>query len=88
ALGSGIWSMHFVAMLAFSMPGMRMSYDLGLTLLSLALALGFTGAGFATLDWRAVSRTRILAAGLLMGLGVVAMHSVGMSAMRMPATLS
>ncbi|WP_368732449.1 MHYT domain-containing protein, partial [Proteus vulgaris] len=70
------------------MPGMRMSYDLGLTLLSLALALGFTGAGFATLDWRAVSRTRILAAGLLMGLGVVAMHYVGMSAMRMPATLS
>ncbi|MCP4618015.1 MAG: hypothetical protein GY844_16470, partial [Bradyrhizobium sp.] len=59
-----------------------------LTLLSLALALGFTGAGFATLDWRAVSRTRILAAGLLMGLGVVAMHYVGMSAMRMPATLS
>ncbi len=88
ALGGGIWSMHFVAMLAFSMPGMRMSYDLGLTLLSLALALGFTGAGFATLKWHAVSLGRVFASGLMMGLGVVAMHYIGMSAMRMPMTLS
>lgn len=88
ALGGGIWSMHFVAMLAFHMPGMRMSYDFGLTLLSLALALGFTGVGFATLNWQSVSRGRIVAAGLLIGSGVLAMHYVGMAAMRMPATLS
>jgi NO-binding membrane sensor protein with MHYT domain/CheY-like chemotaxis protein/nitrogen-specific signal transduction histidine kinase len=87
-LGGGIWSMHFVAMLAFHMPGMRMSYDIGLTLLSLALALGFTGLGFAILNWQSVSRGRIVAAGLLIGSGVVAMHYVGMAAMRMPARLS
>ena len=39
ALGGGIWSMHFVAMLAFRMPGMEMSYDLALTVVSLAMAL-------------------------------------------------
>ena len=88
ALGGGIWSMHFVAMLAFHMPGMRMSYDFGLTLLSLALALGFTGVGFATLNWQSVSQGRIVATGLLIGSGVLAMHYVGMAAMRMPATLS
>jgi NO-binding membrane sensor protein with MHYT domain/nitrogen-specific signal transduction histidine kinase len=88
ALGGGIWSMHFVAMLAFSMPGMVMSYDLGLTLLSLFIALTFTGAGFAVMNWETVSRGRVAGAGLLMGSGVVAMHYIGMAAMRMPATLS
>jgi NO-binding membrane sensor protein with MHYT domain len=52
ALGGGIWSMHFVAMLAFSMPGMRISYDLAPTLASLGLAVGFTGAGLAIMDCR------------------------------------
>jgi PAS domain S-box-containing protein len=80
--------MHFVAMLAFSMPGMSTAYDPGLTLLSLALALGFTGAGFSLMNWRSDSLTRVLGAGLLMGFGVVAMHYVGMAAMRMDATLS
>lgn len=87
-LGGGIWSMHFVAMLAFSMPGMVMSYDVGLTLLSLALAVAFTGAGFAVARRRLVSLRGILAAGTLMGLGVLAMHYTGMAAMRMDATLS
>ena|GEM_PF-96979 len=87
-LGGGIWSMHFVAMLAFSTPGMVMSYDVGLTLLSLALAVAFTGAGFAVARRRLVSLRRILAAGTLMGLGVLAMHYTGMAAMRMDATLS
>lgn len=88
ALGGGIWSMHFVAMLAFSMPGMVMSYDPGLTLLSFSIALLFTGLGFAIMNWESVSGWRIIAAGFLMGSGVLAMHYVGMAAMRMPATLS
>jgi NO-binding membrane sensor protein with MHYT domain len=88
ALGGGIWSMHFVAMLAFSMPGMESSYNLALTLLSLVIALAFTGAGFAVMNWRTIQDNRIAAAGLLMGSGVVAMHYVGMAAMRMPATIS
>ena len=88
ALGGGIWSMHFVAMLAFSIPRMRMSYDLAPTLASLALAVGFTGAGLVAMDWRTVSWRRILAAGFLIGTGVASMHYLGMSAMRMSATLT
>ncbi|WP_328276713.1 MHYT domain-containing protein [Sphingobium sp.] len=87
-LGGGIWSMHFVVMLAFSMPGMTIGYDIGLTLLSLALAIGFTGAGFALASRSPVSATRVLSAGLLMGSGVLAMHYTGMAAMRMDAKLS
>jgi PAS domain S-box-containing protein len=88
ALGGGIWSMHFVAMLAFSMPGIPIGYDLALTLVSLALAIGFTGGGLALMDWSAPTRRRTLAAGLLIGSGVASMHFVGMAAMRSPTTLS
>ncbi|WP_231568092.1 MHYT domain-containing protein [Sphingobium herbicidovorans] len=87
-LGGGIWSMHFVAMLAFSMPGMVMNYDVGLTLLSLGLAVGFTGTGFAVASSGLLSLRRVITAGMLMGLGVLAMHYTGMAAMRMDATLS
>lgn len=88
ALGGGIWAMHFIAMLAFSMPGMELSYDLSWTLLSLGIALAFTLAGFAVMNWENASRARVASAGLLMGAGVIAMHYVGMAAMRMGATLS
>lgn len=88
ALGGGIWSMHFVAMLAFSMPGMLMSYEIAPTLLSLCLAIGFTGAGLAIVDWRRATASKTLAAGLLIGAGVLSMHYLGMAGMRMPATLT
>ena len=87
ALGGGIWSMHFVAMLAFRLPGMEMSYDPWLTLLSLGIAIAFTGAGFAALEQRPETARRIVPAGVLMGAGVVAMHYLGMAAMRMDAAM-
>lgn len=85
ALGGGIWAMHFVAMLAFQMPGMSMSYDAALTALSFALAVGFTGLGFATFSQDAVTLPRLVMAGALMALGIVAMHYVGMAAMQVSA---
>lgn len=85
ALGAGIWSMHFIAMLAFSMPGMDIGYDLTLTLVSLGFALLFTGAGFAVINWQIVQTSRLAVAGLLIGTGVLAMHYSGMAAMRMAA---
>jgi len=87
AMGGGIWAMHFVAMLAFSMPGMTVSYDPGLTILSLLLAVAVTGAGFVVMVRAPDSRAMIAAAGLFMGLGVVGMHYMGMAAMRMAADL-
>src|SRR4051794_30753508 len=46
AMGGGIWSMHFIAMLAFSMPGMEASYHMGLTLVSLVVPILVTGFAF------------------------------------------
>lgn len=87
-LGAGIWSMHFVGMLAFSMPGMAADYDPALTSFSLAAAVGFTAAGFAIGGGRPSSAIITIGAGSLMGAGIVAMHYMGMAAMRMPATVT
>jgi diguanylate cyclase (GGDEF)-like protein/PAS domain S-box-containing protein len=83
ALGGGIWSMHFVGMLAFVMP-MPITYDVQLTLLSLLLPIIVVGAGFLTVSRFGNGLRPLLAAGLLAGLGVVVMHYTGMAAMRMP----
>lgn len=87
ALGGGIWAMHFVAMLAFSMPGMIVTYEPGLTVISLILAILCTAGGFIVMGERAASPQRVIGAGLLMGSGIIAMHYVGMAAMRMDAVL-
>lgn len=89
AMGGGIWSMHFIAMLAYEMPGMAMRYDFGLTLLSLGVALVFTGLGFTALyRSKSVTLPAIAGSGLLMGSGALAMHYIGMAAMQMNADLS
>jgi len=87
AMGGGIWAMHFVAMLAFSMPGMVVGYDPGLTVISLLLAIAVTGIGFVVISRAPHSPVAIAAAGLFMGLGVLGMHYMGMAAMRMAADL-
>jgi PAS domain S-box-containing protein len=86
ALGGGIWSMHFVAMLAFRLP-VPVTYDPTLTILSLLLAILVTAAGFKIVS-AGSGRVRLLFAGTLMGLGIVTMHYTGMEAMRMDATLT
>jgi len=86
AMGGGIWSMHFIGMLAFSMP-MPVGYDLGLTLLSLAVAIGVTGFGFFMIGTRRVTAVEFVLSGIFMGIGIVSMHYTGMAAMRMPADI-
>ena len=82
AMGIGVWSMHFIGMLAFKLP-IELGYDVSLTLLS--LLIGILSSGFAL--WL-VSQPRLpawqLAFGaLVMGAGISAMHYTGMAAMRM-----
>ncbi len=80
AMGSGIWSMHFVAMLAFQLP-VAVQYDVTLTLGSLGVAVLASGFGLvllarSRLDWL------VLGGGSLsMGLAIAAMHYLGMAAM-------
>ena len=87
AMGGGIWAMHFVAMLAFSMPNMEVTYDPGLTLLSLAIPVLVTGLSFFAISRARASTLLLLASGLFMGLGITAMHYLGMAAMQMQAVL-
>lgn len=86
-MGGGIWSMHFVAMLAFVLP-MAMSYDVGLTVLSLMLAILVTSGGFYVISRPVVSRPHLVLSGVFMGLGILVMHYTGMAAMRGPVELS
>src|ERR1700731_3352491 len=86
-MGGGIWSMHFVGMLAFIMPT-PMSYDIGLTILSLVVAMFVTGGGFYVISRQSGSPLHLVLSGIFVGLGIAAMHYVGMAAMREHAELS
>src|SRR5438034_11662921 len=83
AMGGGIWSMHFVGMLAFSLPGMDVSYAWAPTLLSLLLAIAVTAFGFFVAIQPRSGWVGLLLSGLVMGLGIAGMHYTGMAAMRM-----
>jgi len=87
AMGGGIWSMHFIAMLAFIMP-IPMSYEIGLTTLSLVVAILVTGAGFHFINRQSAPPLPLVFSGIFMGLGIAAMHYIGMAAMREHAELS
>jgi NO-binding membrane sensor protein with MHYT domain len=86
-MGGGIWSMHFVAMLAFIVP-VPLAYDLGVTALSLLVAIFVTSASFYVISRPTVSPLRVALSGIFMGFGIVAMHYTGMAAMRGHAELS
>ncbi|MGY4361132.1 NO-binding membrane sensor protein with MHYT domain [Bradyrhizobium sp. i1.7.7] len=85
AMGGGIWSMHFVGMLAFRLPGVEISYDPFLTFLSLVVPIVVAAAAFAVVGRRPQA---LLVSGLAMGLGISGMHYTGMSAMRMAASVA
>ena len=87
AMGGGIWSMHFVAMLAFVLP-VPVAYAFWPTALSLVVAVLVTGAGFAIVSLGPPSFARVGIAGLYMGAGICSMHYIGMAAMRMPAGIT
>ncbi|WP_395020883.1 MHYT domain-containing protein [Dongia sp.] len=87
SLGGGIWSMHFVAMLAFSMP-VLIQYDFAWTVASMAMAILAVGAGYALIAFGSLKPVRLILAGLVTGIGVVIMHYAGMEAMLMQATIA
>ncbi|AYZ64555.1 histidine kinase [Burkholderia multivorans] len=82
AMGTGIWSMHFVGMLAFSLP-IPLGYDLVATGVSLAIAVLVSYFALSVVTRAALTRSRLLAGGVLMGGGIAGMHYTGMAAMQM-----
>ena len=86
--GTGIWTMHFVAMLGFSVVGLPIRYDVPITALSAAIAIGAVAIGLSiAARGTRMQSVRIIIGGLFAGLGVAAMHFTGMFAMHLDGTI-
>src|SRR5687767_2614872 len=79
AMGTGIWSMHFIGMLAFSLPT-ALRYDIMTTLASLAIAIVTSGFALAVAGRPQLGLKRLTVSALIMGAGICAMHYSGMGA--------
>lgn len=88
AMGSGIWAMHFVGMLALSLP-IPITYDTTLTVISVIPAIFACSAVFWLMkhDSQSCNRNQLLLSGLILGTGIGLMHYIGMSAMQLNATM-
>jgi NO-binding membrane sensor protein with MHYT domain len=83
AIGTGIWTMHFVAMLGFRVSGSDIRYDVPLTILSLLVAMLVVCAGVFAVGYSRDRNRALLLGGLTTGLGVASMHYLGMAAVRL-----
>ena len=82
AMGSGIWAMHFVGMLAFRLP-IPIAYDVPITLVSLVLPILASGLALWQVSRADLGPVRLGVSALIMGIGINAMHYTGMAAMQM-----
>ncbi|GGN21109.1 MHYT domain-containing protein [Streptomyces fuscichromogenes] len=87
SIGCGIWTMHFIAMIGFHVQDTTIRYDTGLTLLSLAVAILVVGIGVFAVGYRGAGAGTLWTAGVITGLGVAAMHYLGMAALRFDGTI-
>ncbi|MFC5291031.1 MHYT domain-containing protein [Actinokineospora guangxiensis] len=86
--GTGIWVMHFVAMLGFSVSGTVVRYDVIVTLISLVVAVGIVWLGLSAVVFSRSGWGSLVGAGFITGSGVATMHYLGISAMNMHAEVS
>jgi NO-binding membrane sensor protein with MHYT domain len=85
--GTGIWAMHFIAMLGFSVPGSPVRYDTMTTIASWVTAVVVVGIGLFIVGFGRRSAGKVVAGGVFAGVGVAAMHYTGMAAMRLNGQL-
>ncbi|MFC4119448.1 MHYT domain-containing protein [Nonomuraea zeae] len=86
--GTGIWVMHFIAMMGFEVEGTQIKYDVWLTVASAVVAIVVVGTGLLLVSYGGGRILALLGGGLLTGLGVASMHYLGMYAMNMSAHVS
>src|SRR5258705_5497153 len=84
AMGTGIWSMHYIGMLAFVLP-IAVAYHWPTVLLSLFAAILASIVALYVVSQQKMGASRALAGSVLMGAGIASMHYIGMAAMRLPA---
>ncbi len=86
--GTGLWVMHFIAMLGFSMDTVQIRYRIVPTVLSALIAMAGIGAGLAVAGADPHKVHRVVGGALLVATGAAGMHHVGMTALVVPATMS
>jgi len=84
AMGLGIWSMHYIGMLAFRLP-VQVQYDWPTVLVSLLAAIFASAAALFVVSRQRMGLFRAFIGSIVMGSGIAAMHYIGMAAMRLPA---
>jgi len=84
AMGVGIWSMHFVAMLAYNLP-IPMAYDFKIVLASMTVAVVASAVALFVVSRQQMGALALLAGSVFMGLAIAAMHYTGMAAMQLEA---
>ncbi|WDF37285.1 MHYT domain-containing protein [Streptomyces sp. T12] len=87
AIGSGIWTMHFVAMMGFTVKETPIHYDKPMTFASLAVAVVMVGVGIFIVGYKGASGTALFTGGTITGLGIASMHYLGMAGMRLNGKL-
>jgi len=89
AIGAtGIWTMHFIAMLGFTIPGQQIRYNVPVTILSMVIAVLVVGIGIFIVGFsRPGAWPPLLLGGAIIGVGVASMHYIGMAAIRVSASL-
>ena len=85
SLGLGIWSMHYIGMLAFSLP-VPVSYDWPTVLVSLLAAILAAAVGLYVVSRKFMSLRRAAVGSVVIGAGIAGMHYIGMEAMRLVAS--
>lgn len=82
---TGIWAMHFIAMLGFTIPGQPVLYKLPLTIVSMLIAVVVVAIGLFIVGFsRPGAWVPIVTGGVIVGLGIASMHYLGMKAISMP----
>jgi NO-binding membrane sensor protein with MHYT domain len=81
--GTGIWTMHFMAMLGFGVVGSQIRYDVPTTAASALIAIVVVGIGLFLANLGRPALWKVVIGGMATGLGVAAMHYTGMAAMRL-----
>ncbi|MGH8268990.1 MAG: MHYT domain-containing protein, partial [Steroidobacteraceae bacterium] len=82
SMGIGIWSMHFIGMLAFSVPPITLRYNLLINVASLLIGMLTSLFALSISSRRDLSLRRLAVSSLLMGAGICGMHYTGMAAIQ------
>ncbi|MFI9148964.1 MHYT domain-containing protein [Streptomyces sp. NPDC053367] len=87
AIGSGIWTMHFIAMMGFTVAEAPIRYDRATTYASLGVAVLMVGIGIFIVGYKGARGAALFTGGTITGLGVASMHYLGMAGMRLDGRL-